>query len=290
MINLGKNPTLIFTPVVVVLLSGLIVFLWALSHRRFEPVYQGRSLTLWVSDFNRGPVEYKKAREAILAIGTNSLPVLLDLLQRPEEPWQNNWIRRINRLRLVRLKPRLSPPYPDQVVSAFIVLGPNTRPALPQLNRIFRSSAHGVYASEAMTLALGKESLPYIAAGANDANPLVRSNAAVSLRNLASDPKAVAPLVVRGLADADAGVRIHARRLADDLSRHNKEGYIDGLVTTLGAREVELTIAAIQELARLSPLGPDALFELRRAAEHPNARVRNAALGALKPREDSPRN
>ena len=285
--NFRKNPRLISTPIVVVLLSGLIVFLW--KHRRSEPVYEGRSLTSWVSDFNRGPAEYKKAREAILAIGTNSLPVLLSLLRRPEEPWQNNWIRRINRLRLVRLKPRSSLPYPDQVVSAFIVLGTNARPALPQWDRIFRSSNHGIYAAEAMTLALGRETLPYIAAGANDANAMVRSNAAVSLRNLASDPKSVAPLIVRGLADTDAGVRMRARWLADDLSRHNRSGYIDGLVATLGEREVGLKIAAIQELERLSPPGTNAISELRRAAEHSNPRVRNAALGALKPQENSPR-
>ena len=86
----------------------------------FEPRYEGESLSYWVRhlySYDRTRHLNYPAQEALLHLGENALPLLLDWISRPE--------------------PRIYTPgniqYQRHAVNGFEVLGPIARPAIPRL-------------------------------------------------------------------------------------------------------------------------------------------------------------
>ena len=250
-----------------------VIFVFAGSRAK-EPIYRDRRLSEWVSDFNRGEKEYAAASGAVRAMGTNALPGLLRLLRHSPEPWLNRWIPWINRQPFFKIARRPNGPYPEQVVSAFIVLGTNVTSVLPQLNEIFLRSTNGIYASEVMTLAAPVQSLPYLAAALQQP-ALVRSNAAVSLRNLGTYLTPAMPLLLACLVDRDAGVRTSARASLDGMAR-DSEAYANALMAALTQSDHVIRLAAVNELA-LRPLRPQVVAALRKTLADSDPEVRRAA-------------
>jgi hypothetical protein len=145
---MGKRRKLLL---LLVAFSGAALFL--LLSRNHQPVYQGRTLTQWVGAYNRtfetgtpDPKDTAAAREeavgAIRHIGTNALPLLLDLMDDPpsrarhrlrglserlpnriEASVVGSWIRRHHPLVL----------RPEDAWSISGVLGPIAAPAVPDL-------------------------------------------------------------------------------------------------------------------------------------------------------------
>lgn len=254
---------------------GIMALIFALvSSRAKEPIYQKRRLSEWVSDFNRGDKEYAAASGAVRAMGTNALPGLLRLLRHPPEPWLNRWIPWLNRQPFFKIAPRPGGPYPDQVVSAFIVLGTNVTFVLPQLNEIFLRSTNGIYASEVMTLATPVQSLPYLAAALQQP-ALVRSNAAVSLRNLGNYLASAIPLLLACLVDPDGGVRRSARASLDGMAR-DTGSYASALIAALNHADSRIRLGAVNELA-LRSRGPLVREALQKSLADSNPEVRKAA-------------
>src|SRR5436190_3597756 len=87
-------------------LAALGTVLWiVLSPREHEPVYQGKTLTYWVSDFwpGRNPTREKVEQDKLTVrqIGTNAIPVLLQWISAKDGPFKKKMVMWIDRHRWV---------------------------------------------------------------------------------------------------------------------------------------------------------------------------------------------
>lgn len=130
---------------------GICALVFMIS-RPSEPVYNGKLLTEWLyehdEDSNGGFT--LGARDAILHLGTNSLPVLLKWMQTDESSGQH-LVRKINES---QSKIHLSSSYPEffwsRAAGAFLVLGRTAEPAIPALAILVEDPQRGSYAARAL--------------------------------------------------------------------------------------------------------------------------------------------
>src|SRR5580765_8198129 len=138
--NKGRMAT---TGSAVVLVAGALA-IWAARGPR-EPTYEGRVLSDWLNHHvassaavpPSGSPGWNKAEEALRAIGTNGIPVLIDMLQAKEPP---RLVRTLADLgRRIGLRINLRPAWEriEEAEYAFHVLNTNAVSAVPELIRVY---------------------------------------------------------------------------------------------------------------------------------------------------------
>jgi hypothetical protein len=119
-----------------------IVLLWP-SDRQQEPQYKGRPLSYWVILSSRKPAPHE-AEEAISAIGTNALPLLLNWIRYERPAWRTKLVAAASHVSedLTRAVISRSERLASASADAFRELGTNGLSAVPQLKRLVnRTSA-----------------------------------------------------------------------------------------------------------------------------------------------------
>src|SRR5262245_36301267 len=126
---------------VLILVLALIVgaILWQTSGPA-EPVFEGRTLTSWlehhVASSSASPAYgspgWKKADEAILAIGTNGIPNLLEMLRAKDpSPVMRRVLQWAGRHRWTRIRYRPASLRHEEAAYAFEMLGAKAARAVP---------------------------------------------------------------------------------------------------------------------------------------------------------------
>jgi len=119
--------------------------LWIeLSPREHEPVYQGKTLTYWLSDFwpGRNPTREKVEQDklAVRQVGTNAIPVLLQWICAKDGPFKQKMVMWIDRHRWVPFRLESSVDKNMLAVSGFSILGKSQAgSAIPALVEIIRN-------------------------------------------------------------------------------------------------------------------------------------------------------
>lgn len=104
--------------------------------RSREPVYQGRSLSAWLVEANKGSwprTGRVPADEAIRQIGTNAFPMISQLLRAQDSAAKSQLIGFVNRQSLVRIHIRSQYERRMQAVAACYALGPVAKPLVPEV-------------------------------------------------------------------------------------------------------------------------------------------------------------
>ena len=167
-----------------------------------DPVHEGRPLSEWLSDLSndrdRDQNKQNLALEAVRKIGTNGLPMLLQKLQ----------FKAAGDLRAT-LASR------SQARMAFEALGPQAKPAVPQLiallkDEVFVSGADTALVAAAALKAIGADSIPALKSAMASRLPADRYGAALALGFFNSNPRDVVPLLITALKDSDRRVRARA--------------------------------------------------------------------------------
>jgi hypothetical protein len=78
-----KRQVVMFSVFAILAIAILCIFICQ-ARRPKEPMYQGRSLTEWLGDIRPGPTELPAAR-AVMAIGTNGVPIMFRLIQAKDQ-------------------------------------------------------------------------------------------------------------------------------------------------------------------------------------------------------------
>ena len=214
---------------------------WA--SRKSQPHYQGRSLTAWLDELSSGQFEDRaRATNAIRAIGTNALPVLLALLREEDSLPASRFIDFLRRQSFLRLGLRHPSERYGQVALGFRVLGPLAAPAGPELERILTNGPARISAAFCLAT-IGPDNLPIFLRGldsldpdtlmgsiaaiaelhkaaqpaapkllrlAQARDPRVRRLALFTLGNIGPDPSNAVPLFISCLRDGDSRVRVQA--------------------------------------------------------------------------------
>src|SRR5947209_5268249 len=161
------------------ILTGLLVagvvglLLWRVPSTR-EPFFEGRPLTSWLdhhvaSSAASPPYDspgWRKADDAIRRIGTNAIPMLLEMIRaRDRPPILIKLMETARHLGFRRGEYRYAMPRHEEAEYAFRMLGTNGASAVPELIRIYEQNISG---SSQMSAALA---LGHIGRGAQAALP-----------------------------------------------------------------------------------------------------------------------
>jgi hypothetical protein len=127
-------------------LATLGVLLWILSSPgEREPVYQGKTLTYWFSDFwpgrNPTPEKLEHDKLAVRQIGTNAIPTLLKWISAKDGPVKQKMVTWISRHPWVPFRLESSVDKNMLAVSGFSILGKSqASPAVPALVEIVKAA------------------------------------------------------------------------------------------------------------------------------------------------------
>ncbi len=106
------------------------------------PVYHGHMLIYWLHQFTEadGLDDRREARDAVRSIGTNGIPVLLEMIALKEPPAKKKGLSWIERQRLVQIY--LPSPDEERYLGAcgFELLGPDGHSAVPALTQLAAST------------------------------------------------------------------------------------------------------------------------------------------------------
>jgi HEAT repeat protein len=172
-----------------------------------EPVYQGKSLSLWLRSYNLDG-DSPEVDDAVRMMGTNVIPTLLGMLQAEDS----------------RLRQALAalgfhyPPAEAQHMRAekgLSALGADASNAVPALIEIYEQNTSPT-ARRAAANALveigptAKQAIPALIKSATSTNSEVRAFALYTLGRMALEPELVDPVLIRALRDPDREVRYQA--------------------------------------------------------------------------------
>jgi HEAT repeat protein len=183
---MGKRVRLALT---VLAVAGLGVVAWRTLRQR-EPVYQGERLSSWLADLDlestRSP---EKALQAVRAIGTNALPVLMKMVCAEDPLWKRGLIAFNARQSFIQV--RISPAslVRYHAVEGYSALGPAAKNAVDALIEVMKSGA-GVEVRADVASALGaigpeaRQAIPVLWKAARGQNPELRQRAVFALGNI----------------------------------------------------------------------------------------------------------
>jgi hypothetical protein len=177
---------------VAVLLAVLVsVIAWQVvqASRERQPVYGGKSLTLWLrtyapsSSFGLHSLEWNEADDAVRHLGTNCIPILLRMIRQKDSP-AKSWLVAFAQKHGLTKKIHFVPAAVRNVEAsrAFIALGDLVKDAVPALVKMYDDNitAESRSAIEDALAWIGpaaKPSIPLLMRATTNANPRVRANA-----------------------------------------------------------------------------------------------------------------
>lgn len=192
---------------------GILVGVWC-ERRTAAPTYQGKHVRTWVMEAYAGT----NVGAAFTAMGPSAVPVLVELLQTRELPWQRH-------LRL------LAPKLPHRLLQVLFgkadiptavklrcgaarclgMLGPQAESAVAQLAQAMRDPEPAVRSDAVSALAqLGKAAVPYLTLALQEKDPHVRQAAAFFLGRMGQEAAPAVPGLALVLQDKEASVRVEA--------------------------------------------------------------------------------
>jgi hypothetical protein len=220
--------------------TGLLLLLIAaaglalLASQPTEPKYNDKPLSFWIARYQSYIVypHNHEAEDAILAIGTNAIPILLRWMTHDTPVWRKNLAdleRKYVHTGIFALRYR---PEHDLATQCLSILGTNALPALPALVKLIRQTDKPSTATLAtFSLAhLGPQALPYLATALSSKNHIQRAAAVSSIcqiyRHGAPTGACTVPLLT-ATADPDPLVR--------QLATNALSGIAPNLLTTARA-------------------------------------------------------
>jgi hypothetical protein len=203
------------------LLVLLGLFWFSRDQLRCNPVYDGKALSLWLetydpaSPFGRGSPEWLKADEAVRHIGTNTLPILLEMLCDTDSNLKLRLVAMTQKQHVIKIHFVPAATRNIEASRAFIVLGDTAKDAVPDLIKAFNEN-HSVESQCAIENALkwmgpaARPALPLFLQTANNPNNTVRANALWALGEIHAEPQICVPVLLQGLNDLSDEVRLSA--------------------------------------------------------------------------------
>ena len=163
--------------VVLLVLGVFRAVLWLVR----EPSYNGTTLSEWLEERRSGNPE---AADAVRHIGPRALPTLLQLLQQRQPKWKvkaNEWMEAIGLSRRFAFEDRTASAQ-DDALWGLQILGPAADPAIPGLVRMLNNDPPMALLSAEALIAIGSQTLPYLADALTNRNDQVRLQTIWALR------------------------------------------------------------------------------------------------------------
>jgi len=213
----------------VALAISFLVLVGVIGWQVFEPreaVYQGKTLSSWLSGYRRnvfqvgGPPRLAEfiptnADAAVLQAGTTELPTLLRMLRARDSALKLELIYLAKRQHLIKIEYTPAETLNWAALHAFQVLGAKAQSAVPGLIKIVNQRL----SPPSQTCALGslgaigppaKEAIPSLLQWVTNADSHLRLGVIVALGRVHAEPDRVVPVLTNALHDSYDLVRINA--------------------------------------------------------------------------------
>ena len=196
---------------------------WRASGPR-EPVFEARTLTSWLDHHVAssaasppyGSPGWKKADEALRRIGTNAIPMLLEMISAKDRPpIIRKLLETARSMGWTRTNYRYAVTKHEEAEYAFELLRTNAASAVPGLIRIYEENV-SASSQRCAALALGhigrgaKAALPALIRRFTHTNGEVRFYAVSAVMSIGGEPAVVIPALTSALKDPNVNVRWNA--------------------------------------------------------------------------------
>ncbi len=189
-----------------------IAALFVLFLREREPRYEGRSLSEWLTRYRTYSAERGEAERAVLAIGTNALPCVLDWMAYEPPLWRARIMTKWD-IAFLRRRDYLMR-YTDATF-CLMILGTNAAPAVPRLAVLMNSGTTNLPSKLAVRVLclIGDPALPVLASALKDPKNPMRARIPSSIAmfpptNISTNDWL--PMLTEALRDSDYWVRWNA--------------------------------------------------------------------------------
>jgi len=275
--GMGKKRGILLALSFAALAGGVV---WLLS-RPAEPVYQGKPLSAWLSEFTGVLGDTNQAAfVAFREMGPEAIPALLRIIQSADPPFLR-LMGQLNRMQsLVRFPVREAWPHRLAASSALYAMGTNAKPAFSTLtNLLFHTNT--VWLSAVPLAGMGSEGLPPLLAALTNQNAIIRVSAAMGLRWEQSDLNIVVPALIARLSDQDRSVHFTAVQALGQL--HAEPGLaVPALMNDFPGNDQAPRVLILMAIRKFGTNASAAVPMLLQALSDKNQRVRDEAASALK--------
>jgi HEAT repeat protein len=256
------------------------------SSKNVDPVYSGKPLSRWLEEYDSsGPtVNHADVDTAVRAIGTNGIPLALDLLQIRDSDLRMRLTRLASRQSFVRIRVVPARTFHGRALVAFARMGPDAETALPSLSRIV-SKENYEYVMSAMSWC-HEEAFPFLTKELTNNVSEIRCYAVREIGGV--NTSAAARALVKSLDDENPRVR-RAAVWALEKNRWEPAIAVQALARLVSAeKDKQIKSEAIHVLGDYAADARPAISELDKALADPDARVVEEAAFALRKLGESP--
>src|SRR5436190_223801 len=218
---MAKKRRILLVALLVVVVGGIIL----LFLRSREPLYQAKPLSYWLAAYDSGnynlshpkgppPPTRDQAAEAVRQMGTQALPILLRMLQKPNSKLEEKFWSISQKQHFIKISYTV-PNRHFKGVDALIALGSSASNAVPALIVIFDKNP-APFPQQAVPDIIGwigpaaREAIPAMLRGTTHTNEVVRNNAIAALGKIHAEPTLVVSGLIKCLSDSNSRVRAHA--------------------------------------------------------------------------------
>jgi hypothetical protein len=283
--------------------GALIAVTIFLSFYQREPAYEGRSLSSWIIEMRNGK-HHQKARTVVHHLGTNSIPLLLEWLQRPDRPTPRERLRQAERWVIGWLeghrwmKPRAwswemdwRGSYRALAQGAFLELGPDGKEAIPTLiqwlgRRAGTTNELSEVAGAAFLVLvhMAPASIPPLIEALSSPDDQVWALAAGALARIGPDAKVAIPVLQNRLHDKNPMIRAGAADVIGKLGGDPRE-FMPIVIETFREPDLEWLDYKLDILLRYKEYAKNAvplLMELLRKTPESGSVMNKIARDQLK--------
>ncbi len=252
----------------------------AWASQRPKPSYQGRPLEDYLADLAWPPFSgrYLLASNAVVAVGTDSLPVLLRNIRQPVPPhirlfvrYQTNLPASLRKSLNTRLDPHRYAYRKIGAVRAIELMGTNAAPIAADLVETFARADYSSASQLALALVrVGPAVVPHLKPHLSQGEVRMRSLAAFVLHGQGPAGAAAAPELIAGLEGADEN---HRRLVAQTLGRMGS-AVLPQVTNLLASADSDTRLAAVRALGMMMPRAQELTRRLVLLLDDPVPEVR----------------
>jgi HEAT repeat protein len=244
-----SNQYRILLAILLAVIGGVV--LWRVNKPR-DPMYREEPLSQWLEEYDpRGLINNKEEVDAAVRhIGTNAIPILLEMLRSKDNPLKRAVLRQAERAELIWVS--LARERDVEAERGFEALGESAKDAVPALIEIYKKKI-SPESQMATALSFGcigppaKKAIPELLEGATNANTGLRQCVIQSLGKIHSEPEVSVPVLIRALDDSDQQTRYEAANALGAFGTNAKSA-IPALVRLFKSKDKHLYRTAAESL------------------------------------------
>jgi HEAT repeat protein len=216
---MGKRGRVLIAIAAVAILAVLAWGVLRSSATAPEPVYKGKPLSYWLQGYGftynaTNRPNYQDAQIAMMAAGTNAIPVLLRMLRAQDSPLKTRLLWWSYRYAYFRDHFRSAGALNSEALNGFANVH-DASGAVPELIKMVNENRHGLQTTYAIIILsqigpAAHEAVPSLLHTLAGTNESARAAALEALGGIHANPQAVVPVLIKALHDSSAGTRARA--------------------------------------------------------------------------------